>query len=101
MNADDANTKPTIETVLERINTLGESLHAEIKNLRGDTESIGGRIDRIDARLEKFGGRFDGLDERLGRIESVANGTRSEFLDLLMDFGAWRDKLKELLPQAN
>jgi len=93
MDADNATTKPTIETVLERINALGESLHGEIKSVRGD-------IERIDKRLDKFDERFDDVDERLDQIEALTNKTRSEFLNMGSDFRQWRDQLKEILPQT-
>jgi archaellum component FlaC len=93
MDADDATTKPTIETVLERINVLGESLHTDMKR-------IDGRIDKIDERLEKFAERFNELDDTLDRIESHTNKTRAEFLTLRSDFREWRDLLKGLLPEA-
>ena len=86
MSTDDAATKPTIETVLERINMLGESLHGEIKGVNG--------------RLGKMEEQFKEFDITLDRIESLANKTKSEFLDLRADFKEWRNQLKELLPQT-
>ena len=56
-------TKPTIETVLERINEM-----------------------RVEMEV-----RFD-------RIESIASGTRSEFLTLRADFRELRHALGEHIP---
>lgn len=74
MSSEDATTKPTIETVLERINGL--------------EQRISERIDALEERL----------DSRLDRIESVANMTRSEMLDLRADFRDWRKQLREKIP---
>ena len=86
MSADDVTTKPTIETVLERINTLGESLHSEIAGLKADMAFVKEHMHDFDVRID--------------RVESVVNGTRAEMLTLRADFREWRKQLQELLPQA-
>jgi hypothetical protein len=65
-----ADTKPTLETILERINALGD----EIRAFREEVEV------------------------RLDRVESVANQTRAEMLTLRADFREWRSALKERVP---
>jgi hypothetical protein len=68
--ADEMITKPTIETVLERI-----------------------------AGLEKkMDGRFDQLDNEIDRVASVAHSTKAEMLTLRADFRELRAQLKEVLP---
>ena len=62
MKDSEAITKPTIETVLERINALGDALRSELKIMR-----------------EEF-------QIRLDRIESVSSQTRAEMLTLRADF---------------
>lgn len=71
-------TKPTIETVLERINALGSELRGEMQ--RGFNE--------INRRLDDF-------DVRLDRVESVVNQTRSEMLTLRADFKEFKAQFKE------
>ena len=78
---DEKVTKPTIETVLERI------------------ASMEGRINlRIDGLEQHIVGLELRLDSRLDRIESVASGTRSEMLELRADFRDWRVQLREHIP---
>ena len=76
--SEDATTKPTIETVLERVNALGE---------------------KFDAFSEKVETRFDSFREevetRLDRIESMTNMTRSEMLTLRMDFREIRAHIRQ------
>lgn len=67
-------TKPTIETVLERINALGTELRDGF------------------AHIEK---RLDDFDVRLDRMESDVNKTRSEMLTLRADFKEFRTRFKE------
>ena len=55
--ADEYQTKPTLETILERINALGVEVREGF------------------ARVE---GRFEDLDVRVARVESGVNATRSE-----------------------
>lgn len=63
-------TKPTIETVLERINVLAEEMR------KG----------------------FAAINVRLDRVESLAHTTRGEMLALRADFTELRDTLKEHIP---
>jgi hypothetical protein len=62
MNDSEADTKPTIETVIERINALGSTLRNELKAMREE------------------------LQIRLDRIEGVTSQTRAEMLTLRADF---------------
>ena len=71
---DEKVTKPTIETVLERMGEMEE---------------------RTNQRMEGLELR---LDSRLDRIESVVNITRGEMLDLRADFRDLRVQLKEHFP---
>ena len=70
-------TKPTIETVLERID-------AQSKEMRRGFESI-----------EKL---FNKVAVRLDRIESEVKLTHSEFYELRADFRELHDALKEHFP---
>ena len=65
-----ADTKPTLETILERM----EAFRGEVI------------------------GRFDSLETRLDRVESMTNQTRAEMLTLRADFRDLRAGLKEHLP---
>ncbi|MGH9900938.1 MAG: hypothetical protein ACRD68_03760 [Pyrinomonadaceae bacterium] len=68
---EDATTKPTVETILERINALEGRLLSEINALR---EEVGISLDRI---------------------EGMTNQTRAEMLTLRADFKEFRLHLKE------
>jgi hypothetical protein len=52
-------TKPTIETVLERINALGEDLNARIDGLE---KGLNARIDGLEEKMDK---RFNAVEDRL------------------------------------
>lgn len=65
-----AETKPTLENILERINAVGD----EVRAFR---EEIGVRLDRV---------------------ESMTNQTRAEMLTLRADFRELRAALREHLP---
>ncbi|HEU4593888.1 MAG TPA: hypothetical protein VFS10_01880 [Pyrinomonadaceae bacterium] len=67
--SEDATTKPTIETVLERVNALGEK--------------IDGFRDYFETRFSSFRNE---VEIRLDRIESMTNQTRAEMLTLRADF---------------
>lgn len=74
---DGLETKPTLETILERINALGAEMRAG--------------FDAIDKR-------FEVVEISLDRVESVSSQTRAEMLTLRADFREWQSALKEHLP---
>ncbi len=67
-------TKPTLEVILERINSVGEETRAGF------------------AALEK---RFEDFDVRFDRMESDVAKTRSDMLALRADFKEFRAHFKE------
>ena len=74
-------TKPTIETILERMSGMEERLR-----------------NRIDALQTQVKGLEERLETRLDRIESVANITRGEMLELRVEFREFRTQVKEHFP---
>jgi hypothetical protein len=74
-------TKPTIETVLERIIAFEN---------------------RFESRFEQFekqvAERFDRIDNEIDRVASVAHSTKAEMLTLRADFRELRTQLREVLP---
>jgi len=93
---DEKVTKPTIETVLERMNAMEQRLGDRIGVL--DV----GVSDRISASEQRLGERIDALEERLDtrldRMENLITINRSEFLELRMDYRDVRAQLKEHIP---
>src|SRR6266852_4791080 len=93
---DEKVTKPTIETVLERMNAMEQRLGDRISALDISVS------DRISASEQRVGGRMDALEERLNtrldRIENLITINRSEFLELRMDYRDVRAQLKEHIP---
>jgi len=75
--ADEYQTKPTLETILERINAVAQT----VEGLRAEMEQ-----------------RFDALDVRLDRIEGVAFETKGNFHTLRADFNELRAALREHFP---
>ena len=93
---DEKVTKPTIETVLQRMGAMEERA---IQRMDAMEERINQRMDAMEERLNQRIDKLElRLDSRLDRVESVANGTRSEMLELRADFRDWRVQLKEHIP---
>jgi hypothetical protein len=71
-------TQPTIETVLQRINELGETLRAEISELRIGQETIIEQLSQLNSKIDvlndemlnlkaeqkRHGKRIDGLERK-------------------------------------
>ena len=96
-------TKPTMETVLSRMNEMEERLGSKISETE---ERLGSRIraseERVGARMDAADERFNTFEEHLGirldRIESLAHASRAEGLELRADFRDFRAQLKEHFP---
>lgn len=71
-------TKPTLETILERINQVDE---------KGDK-----RFEHTEKRSDQMELRLNRMDSRMDRMESLLLDMRADIRDL-------RDMVKELLPQ--
>jgi chromosome segregation ATPase len=120
--SDDAQTKPTMNTVLERINALGNDLrdqigglHSDLSSVRNDLTSIASdqtslRVDLASMVSDQTSLRNDvtslrdefhlfrgDLEIRLDRIEGMTNQTRAEMLNLRADFREWRGQLKDIV----
>jgi chromosome segregation ATPase len=112
-NSDEANTKPTIETVLERINSLGVNLQeqlssiqaefnivkADVSSLKSDVSSLKSDVGSLKSDVAGLRNEFQlfrgEMEIRIDRIEGMTNQTRAEMLNLRADFREWKDQLKE------
>jgi hypothetical protein len=75
--SDNLTTKPTLETLLEMMRDLRDTVNR--------------RFDAVD-------GRFDALDIRLDRMDSFAHKTYSEMAALRADFNESKVQLREHRP---
>ena len=82
--SDEAQTKPTLETILERINALDAKFEK--------------RIDALDAKFEK---RFDALEQRLESVESLVDRVASTAYDTRAEVRELRKELRAHLNQFN
>ncbi len=80
---EEANTKPTIETVLDRINVLGLNLGERIDSIGTRVDSMSTRIDSIDARVSSIDTRVDNISTRVDSLgEHLSSlGVRVERLE--------------------
>ena len=65
---EDATTRPTIETVLERINALGEHMNEGFA-------AVHTRLNQMDERLEQ-------MDTRLDRTQAIVHELRADFREI-------------------
>jgi chromosome segregation ATPase len=113
-------TKPTIETVLERISELSVSQRQRFDALEKRYEVQEQRLESLEKRYEMQEKRLDALeahaatsDQRLkeiesqlkhvpitlDRIEGLGNSTRSIALEMRADFVEFRNNLRERMPE--
>jgi peptidoglycan hydrolase CwlO-like protein len=111
-------TKPTIETLLTRINRLGNNLQSQFDSLQADVTSIKSDVtlilsdvtsvksdvtsvksDMVSVKSDVSSLRnefqlFRGeMEIRIDRVEGMTNQTRAEMLNLRADFREWKDLL--------
>jgi chromosome segregation ATPase len=126
--ADDMITKPTIETILERMTASDERFEQRFDQLEKRTderwdefekrfEQFEKRTDerwdefekrfeqfekRTDERFEQFekrtDERFDRLEKEFDRLIMVTSSTRADMSELRLGFRELRAQVKELLP---
>lgn len=89
---DELTTKPTIETILERINAFDAKFDSRIDQLES---RLNNRIDRLESQMTA---RFEQVYTEIDRVASVAYSTKAEMLALRVDFRELRTQLKEVLP---
>jgi len=114
-NFDEPQTKPSIETVLLRINALGDnlqvqltslqsdvgSLHSEVGSLKSDVGSLKSDVGSLRGEVGSLRNEFQlfrgEMEIRIDRIEGMTNQTRAEMLNLRADFREWKEQLKEAM----
>lgn len=77
-----ADTKPTLETVLERIDNLRQEMNR--------------RFDENDRRFDEQKKTLAEFDVRIDRIEGVVSMTRSDMVNMRADFREFRQKVEEV-----
>ena len=85
-----ADTKLTLETVLERIDNLRQEM-----NRRFDEQ--GKRFDGQDRRFDEQKKTLADFDVRIDRIEGVVTMTRSDMVNLRADFREFKQKAEEVM----
>ena len=70
--SEDATTRPTIETVLESINALGERMNEGFA-------AVHTRLNQMDVRLEQ-------MDTRLDRTQAMVHEMRADFREFRAQF---------------
>jgi len=121
--ADEMTTKPTIETVLERISEFDKRSESRSDRFEARFDQFEARFDRLEARFDQLEARFDQLEARfdqlearfdqleaemtarfeqvyieIDRVASVAHTTKGEMLGLRVEFRELRTQLKDVLP---
>jgi hypothetical protein len=112
-HSDEIATKPTIQTVLERLNAFEDRLQNQIGALEHRLQSQIGALQTDVALLKNDVGliRFDlssfrdefqlfrgEMEIRLDRVEGMTNQSRAEMLNLRADFREFKSQVKESVP---
>jgi chromosome segregation ATPase len=79
----DQTTRPTLETILERINEMGAKLEAQITSLRSD---LGARITSLEAQITSLRSEMDvqfaAVKAQLDLLNGKIDVLNDEFLEI-------------------
>lgn len=125
---DDMITRPTIETVLERIGAFDQKVDDRMSALERKIDALERKADeridsfarkvderidafekkvderidalerKVDERFDQVNARFSLVDNEIDRLASVAHSTKAEMHTLRLDFREMRAQVKEALP---
>ena len=85
-----ADTKPTLETILERIDNLRQEMTRRV-------DEQDKRFDEHDKQFNEQKKTLSDFDVRIDRIEGVVNMTRSDMVNMRADFHEFKQKVEEVL----
>jgi flagellar capping protein FliD len=91
MSSNEADTKPTIETVLERIADFRESVEMRFKGLES-------RIDGFESKVEA---KFEDFEVKFDRMDSMVHATRADMLSLRVEFREVGKDVREMKLQLS
>src|SRR3954462_806564 len=81
-------TQPTLETILERINALGERLGTEINDLRQGQEQLRVQLKDMDSKLTVLQGQMtelrDGQEKIKNELWALRTGFSRSYGDLMI-----------------
>jgi hypothetical protein len=84
--SDESQTRPTLDTILERINALGTELRGSIESLRqevnGNAESLRQEVNAFRVVVED---RLEQIETRLDRSQGIALEARADVRELRAD----------------
>ncbi|HKY05915.1 MAG TPA: hypothetical protein VJQ56_13555 [Blastocatellia bacterium] len=109
---EDSTTRPTIETVLEKVNLFGErldlrlaSVDSNLGNLRAGVEGIEDHMHGIEARMEKVESELSQLrldiNTRFRRVERKIDLLNRDFLSIRGDNEDLLQRVEDLESKAS
>jgi len=87
-------TKPTIETVLARINQLGEKLQGQFDSLHSDVISVNSKLDLVNSDLSLVKSDLSLVKSDLGLVKSDLGSVKSETTSLRNEFQLFRGEME-------
>ena len=115
-DARDSVTKPTIETVLQRINSLGESLQGQLNSLHADVGILKSDVATLKSDVATLKTGFAALSSdlasfrnefqlfrsemtiRIDRIDGLSNQTQADLLHLRADCNERKERRNDSPP---
>ena len=92
-NPKDPQTKPTIETVLERLQDFRTSVETRLTNMEAHITNMETRMANMEARMTSIETRITSVEARLDQIQKDVHLTNRKFDDWLIDFATVRGRV--------
>ena len=83
MDNSELTTKPTLETILERINAQGEVMRAGFGSIEKRFQSMEKRFESIEKRFQSMDDRLEQVEIRLDRVQGMVLDLRADVRELV------------------
>ena len=93
--SDESPTKPTIETILERLQDFRALVEHSLTSVEHNLKSVEHRFTSVEHRLGVIEQQLENMDIRFDRLEGLADKTHSEVMYLRADFKEFKSRFKE------
>ena len=93
--SDESQTKPTLETILERLQDFRASVEHRLTSVEQRLTSVEHRLTSVEPRFGVIEQQLENMDIRFDRLEGLADKTHSEVMYLRADFKEFKSRFKE------
>ena len=93
--SDESQTKPTLETILERLQDFRASVEQRLTSVEHHLTSVEHLFTSVEHRRGVIEQQLENMDIRFDRLEGFVDKTHSEVMYMRADFKEFKSRFKE------